>query len=61
MRSAVLEMVSMTQSMFWDVMSEYMVSETAAFYSVPSITRVTESSVNTYMYMAQSRLVGQCL
>jgi len=48
-RSAVLEMVSMTQSMFCDVMSEYMVRETAAFYSVPSITGVTESSVNIWL------------
>lgn len=49
MRSAVLEMVSMTNSMFWDVMSEYMVRETAAFYSVLNITGETESSVNIWL------------
>jgi len=48
-RSAVLVTVSMMKSMFWDVMSEYMVRETAAFYNVLSITGVMESSVNIWL------------
>ena len=47
MRSAVLVMVSMMKSMFWDVTSEYTVRETAAFHNVVSTTGVMESSINT--------------
>jgi hypothetical protein len=48
-RSAVLVTVSMMKSMFWDVMSEYTVRETAAFYGVLSITGVMESSLNIWL------------
>jgi hypothetical protein len=42
-RSAVLVIVSMMKGVFWDVMSEHMVREIAAFYSVLSIIGVLES------------------
>lgn len=58
MRSAVLVMVSMMKSMFWDVMSECTVRETAAFYSVPSITGVMESSIN--VWLNHDRSVNVC-
>ena len=48
-KSAVLVMVSMMNSMFWDVMSEHTVREIAAFYSVLCTIGVMESSVNLWL------------